>query len=90
MTQTFHVVQNLTRRVILGRNWLQNRGVRVYNGLNCIRVYGEYIPLQEDVHITSVIRSQSVIKLPSLLKVADSVYAKSGKILKCLFQELMK
>ena len=64
MTHKFYVVRNLNRNVILGLDWLQARGVRVYHDLGCIRVYGTYIPLVDDIHVASVIRSRSKVKLP--------------------------
>ena len=38
MIHIFYVVHNLTRNVIIGFDWLQSHGVRVYHGLSCIRV----------------------------------------------------
>ena len=63
MTQMFFVVVKMNRRIILGRDWLKQRGVRVYYDLDCLRVDGCYVPLQEDIHITSVVRLQGKTKI---------------------------
>ena len=49
MLHKFYVVQNLNRNVIIGLDWLQSRGVRVYHDLACVRVDPTYIPLVDDV-----------------------------------------
>ena len=48
------VVQNLNRLVILGRDWFRKYGVRIYYDLGTIRLNGEYIPLEEDIHMSNV------------------------------------
>ena len=58
---TFYVVRNMNRKLILGRDWLLKNGVRLYFDLGCIRVHQTYIPLQEDIHISSVVRTQNKI-----------------------------
>ena len=63
MRHKFYVVKNLNRNVILGIDWLQSRGVRVYHDLGCIRVHGTYIPLVDDIHVASIIRSNAKVKL---------------------------
>ena len=50
MLHKFYVVQNLNRNVIIGLDWLQSHGVRVYHDLGCVRVDQTYIPLVDDVH----------------------------------------
>jgi len=64
MTHKFYVVQNLNRNVIIGLDWLQSRGVRVYHDLGCIRVNGTYVPLVDDIHIASVARLKHKTKIP--------------------------
>ena len=59
MKQTFFVVPNMNRKLILGRDWLQNNGVRLYFDLGCIRVHQTYVPLQEDIHISSIVRAHT-------------------------------
>lgn len=53
---TFFVVPNLNSNFILGRDWLTTNGVRIYFDLGCIRIRKTYIPLQEDIHISSLVR----------------------------------
>ena len=64
MTHKLHVVRNLNRNVIVGLDWLQSRGVRVYHDFGCIRVNGTYFPLVEDIHIASVARLKHKTKIP--------------------------
>ena len=46
----------MNRNVMLGRDWLIQRGVRLYFDLSCLRVHNTYMPLQEDIHIASCLR----------------------------------
>ena len=64
MTHKFYVVRNLNRNIIIGLDWLQARGVRVYHDLGCIRVHSTYVPLVEDIHIASVARLKHKTKVP--------------------------
>jgi hypothetical protein len=64
ITQKFYVVKNLNRNVILGADWLHLYGVRVYHDLKCIRVKNTYIPLENDMHIGSLARTRSKVKIP--------------------------
>lgn len=59
----FYVVRNMNRKLILGRDWLQQNGVRLYFDLGCIRLHQTYIPLQEDIHVTSIVRLRSKTKI---------------------------
>jgi hypothetical protein len=56
MSHSFYVVSDMNRNVILGRDWLIPNGVRFYFDLSCLRVQNKYIPLQEYIHIASVLR----------------------------------
>ena len=57
LEQEFFVVTDMNRNVILGQDWLFKHGVRVYYDLKCLRIYNTYVPLQEDVHIASILRN---------------------------------
>ena len=59
----FFIVKNMNRKVILGRDWLQQNGVRLYFDLGCLRFNQTYIPLQEDIHVSSVVRMQSKVTI---------------------------
>ena len=59
----FFAVQNSNRNVILGRDWLKKNQVRIYYDLNALRFKGEYVALEEDKHIPSLVRSQSTLVL---------------------------
>ena len=63
MSHSFFIVRDMNRKLILGRDWLQKNGVRLYYDLGCIRVNQTYVPLQEDIHISSVVRVHSKTKI---------------------------
>ena len=58
MSHPFYIVRNMNRKVILERCWLQKNGVRIYYDLGCIRVNMTYIPMQEDIHISSIVQAK--------------------------------
>ena len=49
------VVRNLNRKIILGRDWLRSHGVRMYFDLGVLRLNGEYVEMEEDIHISSIV-----------------------------------
>ena len=59
----FFVVRNLNRNVILGRDWLKKNQVCIYYDLNALRFKGEYVALEEDKHIPSLVWLQSTLVL---------------------------
>ena len=60
MRQNFYVVMEMNRNMILGTDWLKNHGVRIYYDLGCIRIGDKnYVNLEEDIHIASVVRMKS-------------------------------
>ena len=59
MTQRFYVSRNMNRKVILGNDCLTENGVRTYHDLGCLRVNDTYVPLQMDIHVTSILRAKS-------------------------------
>ena len=63
MSHSFFIVRDMNRKLILGRDWLQKNWVRLYYDLGCIRVNQTYVPLQEDIHISSVVRVHSKTKI---------------------------
>ena len=68
ISHLFHIVSNMNRNVILGRDWLQQNGVRIYFDLGSIRVGKVYVPLENDIHIASIIRlaKKSLLKPQSV------------------------
>jgi transposase InsO family protein len=56
LTQKFFVIEDLCRNFILGRDWLTENGVRLYFDLGMLRVGKTYVKLEEDIHISAVIR----------------------------------
>lgn len=59
----FLIVKNLNRNVILGRDWLMQNGVRMYFDLGALKIGKEYVALEDDVHISSIIRLAKKITL---------------------------
>ena len=56
MSHVFYVVADMNRNIILGRDWLVQNGVRLYYDLGCLRVGNIYTNLEEDIHISSILR----------------------------------
>ncbi|KAL5018435.1 hypothetical protein ScPMuIL_004157, partial [Solemya velum] len=77
MSYKFYVTEGLSRNMLLGRDWMKKRGVRLYYDLGMIRVQKTYVKLQEDIHISSILRmaKKTLIKLQS----AVVCYAKLNK-----------
>ena len=61
---SFFVVSGINRNIILGQDWLVNNGVRLYYDLGCLKVKNTYVSLENDIHVSSVVRlaSKTVIK----------------------------
>jgi hypothetical protein len=70
MSQVFYVVADMNRNKILGRDWLVQNGVRLYYELGCLRVGNMYTNLEEDTHISSILRlSKEMIIKPQISNV---------------------
>lgn len=84
LTHCFYIVKNINRTVILGRDFLQDNGVRLYFDLGSLRIGDCYVPLEEDVHISSVARLQgtSILKPQTanviMAKLKRNTYVKQG------------
>ena len=61
--QKFYVVTNINRNVILGRDFLTTYGVRLYFDLGCLRIGKSYVSLEQDIHISSLVRLAKRTKL---------------------------
>ena len=85
-TQKFHVISHASRNLILGTDFLSTHKARIYFDLQKIRVGNEYIDLERDIHISSVVRATTdVLIQPNttvtmLGKVKDNGYYKSGDL----------
>ena len=64
VNQKFYVVQNINRNIILGRDFLREKGICLYYDLNCLGINNLYVPLEDDFQIASLVRltSDKVIK----------------------------
>ena len=69
MCQTFCVTDGLNRNFILGMDWLKKHGIRIYFDLGMLRIGKTYVKLQEDCHISSILRlnKKTVIKPQSAM-----------------------
>ena len=61
---TFVVVPELNRNIILGRDFLQQNQVRLYFDLNKMRIRNNYVDLEEDSHIVSLVRLKQKVVVP--------------------------
>lgn len=62
LSHNFYVTEGLNRCVILRRDWLRMNGVRIYFDLGCLRIGKTYVKLQEDIHISSLVRINKKLK----------------------------
>jgi transposase InsO family protein len=56
LAHRFIVTEGLSRNFIFGRDWLKENGVRLYFDLGMLRVGKTYVKLEEDIHISSILR----------------------------------
>ena len=56
LTHKFYITEGMNRNIILGREWLKQNGVRIYFDLGYLRIRNTYIRLEEDIHISSLLR----------------------------------
>ena len=70
LTHTFVVVKDMNRNLILGHDWLKQNGVRMYFDLGFLRIDKTYVQLQEDIHISSVVRLRNKLVLKPLTSYA--------------------
>lgn len=84
LNHDFYLVKNMNRNLIIGHDFLTKNGVRFYFDLVCLRVNNTFVPLIEDNHIASLIRSQCTVTLkPNMSYI---IKGKSKTILK--FQQV--
>ena len=53
---SFVVVSNLNRNIILGNDWIEINGAILYFIIMKLRVGDTYVPFEEDIHISSLVR----------------------------------
>ncbi len=70
MCQEFYIVKEINRNIILGQDFLEQNGVRIYFDLGCMRIAGKvYVKMERDIHIASVVRAhQSIVLKPQSAK----------------------
>ena len=65
MEHTFYVVSGISRNFILGRDWLSKQGIRIHFDTGHLIVNNEYIKLEDDMKISSIVRlAQDTILKP--------------------------
>lgn len=77
LEQRFLITDGLNRNFILGRDFLKKYGVRLYFDLGMMRVGRTYVQLEDDIHISAIIR----LKKKTVLKPQTAVvcYGKINK-----------
>ncbi|MET0107142.1 MAG: retropepsin-like aspartic protease [Sedimenticola sp.] len=63
ISHLFYVSPSINRNFILGRDWLVQNGVRLYFDLGFLRVGSSTVPLEEDIHIASLVRTKTTVIL---------------------------
>ena len=81
-SHTFVVVKGLDRSFILGIDFFTAHQVRIYFDLRQVRVGKVYVPLEQDIHIASLVRSCSTIVLKPKTAVQLWVKRKEGPYFK--------
>ena len=66
LSQSFIIVDNLSQKCILGRDFLKANDCSLYFDLNAVRIKGEFISLQDDRFVASIVRAkQTTILKPN-------------------------
>lgn len=63
MKQDFYVTEGRNRRVLLGADFHDNHGLRVYHDLMTMKLKNSYIPLERDIHVNTIVRSCSTVQI---------------------------
>lgn len=59
----FHVVKDLNRNMILGRDFLLKNGVRLLFDLHKLKFQDVYVDLEEDMHVSTLVRVKTTMNL---------------------------
>lgn len=59
VTQSFYIASDINRNIILGRDFLKDKKIRLYYDLGCLRIGKAYVPFEEDLQIASLVRITS-------------------------------
>ena len=81
-TQKCYVVNDASRNMILGCDFLKKNNARIYFDLEKLRLNDEYVELDQDIHIASVVRLATDITLSP-----QSKRTIEGKTKKCPYFE---
>lgn len=62
LSKNFYVVDGLNGNVIVGRDWItENRVLLYFTGLRSMKVGHVYVPLEEDLHISALVRASNTV-----------------------------
>ena len=74
----FIVIRNLNRNIIIGGDFMEKQGVRIYYDLKQVRVGTRYLPYQNDEILASLIRARKdVILKPNSATIFETTLKKS-------------
>jgi hypothetical protein len=59
----FVVVSNISQNVILGKDFLNSNGCRIFYDINCLMIQNVKVPMQNDREISSILRSKKNVIL---------------------------
>ena len=77
-SQKCYVIKEASRNLILGVDFLKKNQARIYFDLEKLRLNNEYIDLDQDIHIASVVRAVSDVTLPPQSKLTTEGKIKKG------------
>ena len=63
-SQTFYVVKEACLNLILGIDFLKRNQDRIHFDLEKLRLNGEYIDIDQDIHMASVVKVDADVNLP--------------------------
>ena len=85
-THPFYVIKNASRNWIIGCDFLKKYNARIYFDLEKLRLGKEYVNLDQDVHVASVVRLAQDVTIPpqssahAIGKLKPRSYYKSGML----------
>ena len=81
MIHKFYVCSDISRNMILGRDWMAKYGVQLFFDTNVIRMRGCVAPMIEDSEITSLVRLQKSVTIePQTTTVCTGIINRCAQI----------
>lgn len=90
LSHNFYVVRDLNRNIVLGLDFMEANEVRLYFDLKSMRIKGKYyVNLEQDVHISSTVRTQSWVKIkPNSAKICYGKVRNTPELPSCRSYEV--